>query len=397
MKVLFLHEVNYLSKPIFEMHEFPEYLAKVGHEVGFVHFPEGSNNGKEKRNWKREISGRVAEEVKISLYTPWTLSGNLVGRLFTACVFFFQIKKILADFKPDVVVSFSVPTSGWQALSVCKKAGIPYVFRALDVSNEIRRSPFNQLVRLAEKYIYKNSNWVSVNNSALLAHVISLGASPKFSSVIYPPLDLDKFTTTQKARNEIRASLVVPKSSKIILYMGTFFYFSGLPEVIASFSSLRPKDTFLMLIGMGEQERQLRKQVEKMELEDTVIFTGPVAFSELRKYFSAADVAINPFRPSVVSTTALPNKVIQYMAAGIPVVSTRLKGLEATFGNVNKGMLFVDRPKDVVAAAIELLEDNIVLSNLGSKNEQVVRRIFAHKQTTGSFEKLLLKILGETS
>jgi glycosyltransferase involved in cell wall biosynthesis len=396
MRVLFLHEVNYLSKPVFEVHEFPEYLARLGHEVGFVHFPEGSKNGNgRQRNWKAEISGRVAEEVNITLYTPWTPSGNLFGRLVTAGVFFFQFKKVLNDFKPDVVVSFSVPTSGWQALSLCKKRGIPYLFRALDVSTEIRKSPFNKLVRLAENYIYRNSDWVSANNPAMLEYVLSRGASSESSSVIYPTLALNKFMVSQEVGKEVRASLGIPESSRVILFMGSFFYFSGLPEVIDSFGSVGPKDAYLVLVGMGEQDKQLREQVEDLELEDKVVFTGRVGFSELRRYFSAADVAINPFQPSAVSHTALPNKVLQYMAAGLPVVSTRLKGLEATFGEANKGLVFTEKPKEVIGAAIELIEGDVELSKLGSENKQIVSQIFSDQQTINSFEKLLLKISGE--
>ena len=396
MRVLLLHEVNYLSKPIFEMHEFPEYLARLGHEVGFVHFPEGSKNGNgRQRKWKAEISGRVVEEVNITLYTPWTPLGNLFGRLVTAGIFFFQFKKILNDFKPDVVVSFSVPTSGWQALSLCKKRGIPYLFRALDVSTEIRRSPFNKLVRIAENYIFRSSDWVSTNNPAMLEYVLSRGASSESSSVTYPPLDLNKFLTDLGVGKEVRGSLGIPEGSRVILFMGSFFYFSGLPEVIKSFSSLGPKDTYLVLVGMGEQDKQLRKQVQDLDLEEKVIFTGRVEFSKLSRYFSAADLAINPFRPSAVSNTALPNKVLQYMAAGLPVVSTRLKGLETTFGEANKGLVFVEKPKGVIGAAIDLIEGDVELSKLGSENKQIVSQTFSDQQTTVSFEKLLLKISGE--
>ena len=33
MKILFIHEVNYRAKVVFEMHEFPELLSLAGHEV----------------------------------------------------------------------------------------------------------------------------------------------------------------------------------------------------------------------------------------------------------------------------------------------------------------------------------------------------------------------------
>ena len=198
--------------------------------------------------------------------------------------------------------------------------------------------------------------------------------------------------TNQEVRIEVRVSLNIPEGSRVILFMGSFFSFSGLPEVIDSFSSLGSKDTYLVLVGMGEQDKQLRKQVQDLDLEDKVVFTGRVEFSELNKYFSAADVAINPFHPSAVSNTALPNKVLQYMAAGLPVVSTRLKGLEATFRDENKGLVFVEKPKDVFGAAIDLIEGEVDLSKLGSENKQIVSQIFSDQQTIESFEKLLLKV-----
>ena len=39
MKILVLHEIDYLEKVIYEIHEFPELLARAGHEVTFFHFP----------------------------------------------------------------------------------------------------------------------------------------------------------------------------------------------------------------------------------------------------------------------------------------------------------------------------------------------------------------------
>ena len=38
--LLFIHEVDYLQKPIFEMHEFPEGLAERGWSVHFIDFVE---------------------------------------------------------------------------------------------------------------------------------------------------------------------------------------------------------------------------------------------------------------------------------------------------------------------------------------------------------------------
>ena len=41
MRLLFIHEVNYRDKVVFEMHDFPELLALAGHDVTFIDFGEG--------------------------------------------------------------------------------------------------------------------------------------------------------------------------------------------------------------------------------------------------------------------------------------------------------------------------------------------------------------------
>jgi glycosyltransferase involved in cell wall biosynthesis len=95
--------------------------------------------------------------------------------------------------------------------------------------------------------------------------------------------------------------------------------------------------------------------VKRLGLEDRVLFAGFVNFDVLPSYLKLADVAINAMQRSLVSNTAFPNKVIQYLASGIPVVSTRLKGLEMTFGE-SPALVFVNSPAEVVTAAMRVLE-----------------------------------------
>ena len=109
MRILFLHEVNYLKKPIFEMHEFPEHLAALGHTVGFVQFPEGeSRDSLTNTPFKQQIQGRVLTSQSLTLFTPKTFSGSFLGRLLAVFTFKSVFKKVVHDFEPDIVVSFSL-------------------------------------------------------------------------------------------------------------------------------------------------------------------------------------------------------------------------------------------------------------------------------------------------
>ncbi len=393
MRILFLHEVNYLDKPIFEMHEFPEYLALRGHQIGFVHFPEGwTSKQVAEQGFKSEINGRAAKEAKVTLYTPQNAAGTLLGRLKTALTFRSAFREVLADFRPDVVVSFSVPTSGWQALDVSRKAGIPYVFRALDVSHKIRKNLFSPLIKLAEKFIYKNASYVSANNSAMADYCISMGARREGVSVDLPPLDLSHFKNASSFRSEYRKKLGFSESDQVITYMGSFFYFSGLPEALGEFAKTKDESLKLLLIGGGEQEQELRNLARKLGISERVKFTGFVGFADLPKYLGAADLAINSMHRTLVSNAAFPNKVLQYMASGLPVVSTDLDGLRKTFGQF-PGLSLVSSPAEVISKACELM-NNPNVQEIGRQNQTDVAKIFSREGAVEAFERQLLRIVG---
>jgi glycosyltransferase involved in cell wall biosynthesis len=376
------------------MHEFPEHLAEKGHEVGFVQFPEGLTKVQLRNTpFKQAIAGRVVKDTKLTLFTPRTSASGLLGRLATVVTFRGQFKKIIQDFRPDVIVSFAVPTSGWQALRVARKSDTPFVFRALDVSHKIRKSVFSNLISLAERFIYRTADWVSANNPAMLEYCFSMGANTKKSSVDLPPLDLGHFDFDGQDVQVLRQSLGIPAGAKVALYMGSFFYFSGLPELIESFAIHRKPDEYLVLIGGGEQDQKLRALVSELEVEGLVKFTGFVGFDLLPAHLRLADVAVNPMQVSLVSNAAFPNKVIQYMAAGLPVVSTRLRGLAATFENESE-IRFVDASSDVFLEVQEQFESG-TLEAQGERNKKVVQQKFSIPKSIAAFESLLIKLSGE--
>ena len=384
MKILFVHEVNYLTKPIYEMHEFPEHLASRGHEVGFVHFPEGFSRKRIKGlAYRMRIPGRVVEDVQLDLFTPWTASGSFSGRLLSSVAAFWQINRVLREFRPDIVVSFSVPTSGWQALIVARLRRVPFVFRALDASHKIRKGQLSDVVLAAEKFIYKHAPWLSANNPSMLDYCIGLSGRVSQSFVHYPPLDLNLFQSGSRSRG--RALISLNDSERVVVYMGSFFYFSGLPDVLLELS-LSDLDVILVLIGGGEQEAELRSLVMKFGLEERVIFTGMVPFESLPDLIASADVAINPMHVDLVSNIALPNKVLQYMASGVPVVSTDLKGLHLALGD-DSGITWAGTPREAARLAFELCMEENKDSVVGAHKASLAS--FATATSVDKFEEFL--------
>jgi hypothetical protein len=177
MKLFFVHEVSYQEKVIFEMHEFPELLALRGHNVCFFEFPERIDHlFSINRFQKRYVPGRVFNETGLILITPFTISAGILQRIFSLFTTFWTLIRRIREERPDVIITYAVPTYGLQLLVIGRILGIPVIYRAIDVSHEIRKSFFGYAIYVIEGLVIRFSDFVSCNNSAMQSYVVYRGA-----------------------------------------------------------------------------------------------------------------------------------------------------------------------------------------------------------------------------
>jgi glycosyltransferase involved in cell wall biosynthesis len=357
LKILLIHEVSYRKKVIFEMHEFPELLSLRGHDVTFLDFDEGRKFWQAKQAPRREIiSGRVHAKAKIDLVRPLQLGIPGLDRILATLTGLPTLDRLLKKRNFDVVVLYAVPTYGLQTICLAKKHNVPVIFRALDVSHKIRSSLLGPIIKWVEKRIYKNADLLSANNPAMAKYCEELSKRTGKTVVHFPPLDLSHFQNYSRDL-ALRSALGITAGDQVIVYMGSFFYFSGLVDALDEFAEISKStpNLKLLLVGGGEQDAELRQRVSALGLSEKVIFTGFVSYEGLPRYLKVADVAINTLEPTLVANVAFPNKVLQYMAAGLPVVSTKLDGLYSVFEN-QAGIVWADDARAVIREASKLLE-----------------------------------------
>lgn len=395
MKLLFVHEVSYRKKVIFEMHEFPELLASRGHQVSFLEFDEGRKFWQLESNPREEaLQGRVYAKSTIQLSRPFQLGIPGLDRIVVMLTVVPQLQKLFRNNSFDAVVLLAVPTYGLQTLWFAKKYKVPVLFRALDVSHKIRSSMLSPIIKWFEKKIYSRVDLVSANNPAMAAYCERLGRLEGQTRVHYPPLDLSHFQSETRDES-LRESLGFSNGDRVLTYMGSFFYFSGLPQAIREFAECakeKPK-LKLLLIGGGEQESELRNLVSELGLENQIVFTGFISYDELPRYLKVADLAMNTLESTLVANTALPNKVLQYLAAGLPVICTKLDGLYAVLG----GESSIDWENDAVSVVRKAakLSDHELKSMLPGKATRDKLMEFDPEHTVEVFESALQVLAGE--
>jgi glycosyltransferase involved in cell wall biosynthesis len=264
----------------------------------------------------------------------------------------------------------------------------PFIHRALDSSHEIRESIFRLPILWVEKLMYRFSPLLSANNSAMRRYCENLAGRKNPSVVNYPPLDIAHFSN-RTPDPELRMRLGIKQTDSVITYMGSFFYFSGLPEVIKRFAELVPQvsATKLLLIGGGEQEKELRKLVVDLGISEKVVFTGFVSYDDLPNYLVLSTVAINPLQISQVASIAFPNKVLQYLATGVPVVSTRLEGLFSAIDGI-EGLTWAETPTRVLEIALEVAHAGGIRVNK-SESLNTLASLFSPEAALASMEQTL--------
>jgi len=152
-----------------------------------------------------------------------------------------------------------------------------------------------------------------------------------------------------------------------LLYVGDLTEARGVPVVIDAVDKLKQDgEKFkLIIVGSGRYERELKNMTKNRNLEDDIIFTGWVPHSELDSYFINADIGIIPHIPTMHNNLTIPNKIFDYMAFGLPVVTADLAPIKRILLETNSGLVVDEFSGEAFARTIFQLKDWQVRQNMG--------------------------------
>lgn len=120
---------------------------------------------------------------------------------------------------------------------------------------------------------------------------------------------------------DLRSELRIQPERPIVIYQGSIQENRGIEPAIDAVEML--DGVTLVVIGYGYHRPALESLVRSRNLQEKVLFFGPVPNDELISYSASADVGLaNIVNSSVSYHTSLPNKLFEYVMAGIPVVGS---------------------------------------------------------------------------
>jgi glycosyltransferase involved in cell wall biosynthesis len=113
----------------------------------------------------------------------------------------------------------------------------------------------------------------------------------------------------------------------LLLYVGTIDERKGLFELLGAVSLLRHEipGIRLLILGSVSTADGVSRALRRSGMEDRVEIRSWVPYWEVPKYINVAKLGVIPIRPGVVSyARAIPNKLLDFMACGLPVVCSAL-------------------------------------------------------------------------
>lgn len=396
MNILFIHEVDWLNKVVFDIHTLAEALSLRGHKVFAIDYRSGmaSNGGSRPVGLKTARVPDVSRAFggsKVSLIRPGIINIHGINRVSAAVTHRHEIARTIKREHIDAIVLYSVPTNGLQTLATARKLGVPVVFRSIDVLNQIAAHAYlRPAIRLLEKRVYSRADMILTLTPSLTDYVIAYGARPARVHLLPMPVDTGKFHPYQPAAS-YREKWGIGSDEKVMLFMGTLFDFSGLDELIPRMPDIirQVPEARLLVVGDGPQRPKLDRLIAETGQADKITITGFQPYDTMPDYINLAHFCINTFAIMGTTRDIFPGKIVQYLACGKAVLASPLPGLLAITPGEVEGMAYYQDFDDLVEKAVTLLRDDDYRRRLEANALSYVGKVHSVESIAAQLEQRL--------
>lgn len=201
-----------------------------------------------------------------------------------------ELKQTIQSINYDVVHINMLSAANILPIIACKKNNVPKII-VHSHNAGIPKGILRKILHIINRhYIYKNANCLLACSQ--LAGQWLFKKHPFI--VINNAIDLSKYKYNKSMRSEIRTKLKINDEDILIGHVGRFFEQKNhefLIKIFYELSKLNPHYK-LILIGEGSLKEQIKQQVEALNLNNKVIFTGSI--NNTNEYYNAMDIFLLP-------------------------------------------------------------------------------------------------------
>jgi glycosyltransferase involved in cell wall biosynthesis len=295
------------------VHKEAKSLASVGHDVTVVALYEEGLQERESQSGYKII--RIVLKAKI-----WR-SGTIVS-LLKYLEYTFKLYLLLLDAHTDVIHAHNANTllAAW-LVSRLLKTKLVYDAHEFETGRHFGDSNLSRIIQhfwsVPEKLIISKTDAVITVNQSIGIELV------RIYDISMPIIVMNTPNYKQVEKTDLlREKLNIPSNKKIVLYQGRIVSGRGIELVLLAIQRL--DNVVAVLLGDGPLLDKLREDIDTGRIE-RVYLPGRVPLELLGSYTISADLGVVFIEDICLNHHyALPNKLFEYIHAGLPVIASDL-------------------------------------------------------------------------
>jgi glycosyltransferase involved in cell wall biosynthesis len=194
--------------------------------------------------------------------------------------------------------------------------------------------------------------------------------------------------------NRFKPAELDPDAEPVLIYTGTIGHAQPLEVCMEAVAALDVPLRF-RVVGDGDLREDLQRRVRELGVDDKVEFTGFVPRKTIPELLSRATVGIAPIAADESLRYAVPTKLYEYMACGLPVITVGEGEIERVVENSEGGLVADEDAADIAAAIERLFTDEDLRRRMGRNGRQHVVNHYDRRAIAMEFTERLTALLEE--
>lgn len=258
--------------------------------------------------------------------------------------------------RPDIVHSFL-----FYGNQICRIVGLASPQTTVITGERGFHNASRPVMHALDRITLPLSDTIVSNSQSGADYYEKCGVAPDNLRVIPNGRNLHEYRNASS--NFTREEFDIPPTSAVVGTVGRLVHRKGHADLLSAWSRVDESfpDAHLLIIGDGPDRNKLESMVADLDLDSRVHFTG--MREDVPQLLDSFDVFVFPSH-----WEGLPGALLEAMAAGLPIVATRVTGNVELISHQESGLLVPPKEPDALAATIErVLSDPEFASWLGKQ------------------------------
>lgn len=277
-----------------------------------------------------------------------------------------QLREIVERRRPDVIQTHQVKSHFLMKMSNLWRRHPWLAFHHGYTATDLKMRLYNQL----DRWSLPTARRVVTVCDAFAAQLVSKGVAPDRIFVRHNSIDLEKFADVSGDVRELRERHGIAEGERVVLAVGRLSHEKGHADLVAAAGQLRRARSEiafkLLIVGEGPERPRVERAAAEEGVTDRLVFAGQVG--DVRPFYALADVMALPSH-----SEGSPNVLLEAMAAGVPVVATRVGGVPEIATHGETALLVAPRDAEAMAGELaRVLTDSRLAADLTAKASALV-------------------------